>query len=129
MRARQGEQVTAELVEAGAIAALLAAAHLATMVSVEWDPFIPMLLNLLLALSALWLMASGFLSDEVGRVNLSLALIVLYVITRFFDYSTTLPDRSLLFIGAGVILLAGGYLLDRGRRRLLEAMREKESDA
>ena len=129
MRARQGEQVTAELAEAGAIAVLLAAAHVAALVTVDWDPLYPIVFNALFALSALGLMASGYLRDHEGRVNLSIALIALYVITRYFEYSIDLLDSSLLFFGAGVILLAGGYLLDRGRRRMLASMREREGEA
>ena len=69
--------------------------------------------NALFALSALGLMASGYLRDHEGRVNLSIGLIALYIITRYFEYSIDLLDSSLMFFGAGVILLAGGYLLDR----------------
>ena len=129
LRARQGERVTAELAEAGAIAVLLAAAHVAVWVSAGWDPLYPIVFNALFALSALGLMASGYLRDHRGRVNLSIVFIALYVITRYFEYSIDLLDSSLLFSGAGVILLAGGYLLDRGRRRMLAAMREREGEA
>ena len=128
LRARQGEQVTAELAEAGAIAALLAATHMAALVTVDWDPLYPIVFNALFALSALGLMALGYLRDHEGRVNLSLALIALYVITRYFEYSIGLLDSSLVFFGAGVVLLAGGYLLDRGRRRMLAAMRQREGE-
>ncbi len=128
-RARQGEQVTAELAEAGAIAVLLAAAHVAALVTVDWDPLYPIAFNALFALSALGLMASGYLRDHEGRVNLSIALIAIYVITRYFEYSIALLDISLLFFGAGIILLVGGYLLDRGRRRMLASMRDREAEA
>ena len=128
LRARQGQQVTAELAEAGAIAALLAATHMAALVTVDWDPLYPIVFNALFALSALGLMALGYLRDHEGRVNLSLALIALYVITRYFEYSIGLLDSSLVFLGAGVVLLAGGYLLDRGRRRMLAAMRQREGE-
>ena len=129
LRDRHGEQVTAELAEAGAIAVLLAAAHVAALVTVDWDPLYPIVFNVLFALSALGLMASGYLRDHEGRVNLSIALIAIYVITRYFEYSIDLLDSSLLFFGAGVILLAGGYLLDRGHRRMLTSMREREGEA
>ena len=128
LRARKGEQVAAELAEAGAIAVLLAAAHVAVWVSV-WDPLYPIVFNALFAFLVLGLMASGYLRDQEGRVNLSIALIALYVVTRYFEYSIDLLDSSLLFSGAGVILLAGGYLLDRGRRRMLASMREREGEA
>ena len=129
LRARQGEQFTSELAEAGVIVIVLAAVHVATLVYVDWYPFYPIVFNALFALSALGLMASGYLRDHEGHVNLSITLTAIYVITRYFEYSIDLLDSSLLFFGAGVILLAGGYLLDRGRRRMLAAMREREGEA
>ena len=125
-RRRRGVHETADFAEAGMILVVLAAAHVAVLVSVDWFPFYPIMFNVLFALSALGLMASGYLQDHKGRVNLSIGLIALYVITRYFEYSIDLLDSSLVFFGAGVILLAGGYLLDRGRRRMLAAMRERE---
>ena len=76
-------------------------------VPVEWEPLYPIVLNALFALAALGLMVSGYLQGREGRVNLALALIALFIISRYFEYSTTLFDRSLVFVGAGVILLAG----------------------
>ena len=125
-RTQRGEQKTADFAEAGVVVAILAAAHFATLVYVDWLLLYLIVFNVLFALSALGLMASGYLRDHEGRVNLSIVLIALYVITRYFEYSIELLDSSLLFFGAGVILLAGGYLLDRGRRRMLSAMRERE---
>ena len=127
--ARQGDRSPAELAEAGAIAVLLVAAHMAALVTVDWNPVYPIVFNALFALSALGLMASGYLRDHEGRVNLSIGLVALYIITRYFEYSIDLLGSSLVFFGAGVILLAGGYLLDRGRRRMLASMREREGEA
>jgi len=129
LRTQHGEQEAADFAEAGVIVVVLAAAHVAALVSVDWDPFYPIVFNALFALSALGLMASGYLQDREGRVNLSIGLVALYVVTRYFEYSIDLLDSSLLFSGAGVILLAGGYMLDRGRRRMLASMREREGEA
>ena len=127
-RARLGDRSPVDLVEAAAIAVLLAAAHAAGRAPVDWDPLYPILFNALFALSALGLMASGYLRDHEARINLSIGLIAVYVITRYFEYSIDWLDSSLVFFGAGIILLAGGYLLDRGRRRMLAAMREREGE-
>ena len=125
-RAQAGGESPVELAEVGLIAVLLVVAHVAGLVPAGWDPLYPILFNALFALSALGLMASGYLRDHEGRVNLAIAFIAIYVITRYFEYSIDLLDSSMVFIGAGVVLLAGGYLLDRGRRRMLAAMRERE---
>ena len=128
-RTRRGEQETADFAEMGVIVVVLASAHMAALMHVNWTLLWSIVFNTLFALSALGLMASGYLRDHEGRVNLSIALIALYVITRYFEYSIDLLDSSLLFFGAGVILLAGGYLLERGRRRMLASMREREGGA
>ncbi|MDE2899813.1 MAG: DUF2157 domain-containing protein [Chloroflexota bacterium] len=125
-RAQAGDKSPLVFAEAGAVAVLLVTALTAGLVPVDWEPLYPIVFNALFALLALGLMASGYLQEHEGRVNLSLAIIALYVITRYFEYSISLLDSSLVFFGAGVILLGGGYLLDRGRRRMLVAMRERE---
>ena len=127
-REQRGDRSPVDLAEVAVIAVLLVAAHLPALVSVDWEPLYPIVFNALFALSALGLMASGYLREHEGRVNLSLALIALYVITRYFEFSIDLLDSSLVFFGAGIVLLAGGYLLDRGRRRMLAAMREREDE-
>ena len=125
-RARQGEQSMTDYAEVVVIVVVLAAVHVATLDAVRWEPLYVIVFNALFTMSVLGLMASGYLYDHEGRVNLSIGFIALFVITRYFEYSIDLLDSSLLFFGAGVILLAGGYLLDRGRRRMLAAMRERE---
>ena len=126
LRIRRGVSSVVGSIEAAAIVVLLAASHLVVRVPVDWEVLYPIVFNALFALSALGLMISGYLQEREGRVNLSLGLIALFVITRYFEYSTSLFDRSLVFIGAGVILLAGGFLLERGRRKMLDAMRARE---
>ena len=128
LRVQRGGRPLVELGEAGLMAALLAATHLAARVPVDWEPLYPIVFNALFALSALGLMVSGYLQEHEGRVNLSLGLIALYVITRYFEYSMGLFGSSLVFFGAGVVLLAGGFLLERGRRQMLAAMRVRESE-
>ncbi len=128
LRVRRGDRSTMEFVEVALFAALLVAVHVAARVPVDWEPLYPIVFNGLFALSALGLMASGYLQEHEGRINLSLALIALYVITRYFEYSRSLFDSSLMFFGAGVILLAGGFLLERGRRKMLASMHVREGE-
>ena len=128
LRVRRGDRSPMELVEVATIVVLLTAAHLAVRVPAGSEPLYPIVFNLLFALSVLGLMASGYLQEHEGRVNLSLGLIALYVITRYFEYSIGLFNSSLVFFGAGIVLLAGGFLLERGRRRMLAAMHLREGE-
>lgn len=125
-RIRRGDASVVGPFEIATVVLLLTASHVLVRIPVDWEPLYPIVINALFALSALGLMVSGYLQGREGRVNLALALIALFVISRYFEYSTTLFDRSLVFVGAGVILLAGGFLLERGRRRMLDAMRSGE---
>ena len=125
-RVRRGATSVVEPFEIATVVLLLTASHALVRVPVGWEPLYPIVLNALFAVTALGLMVSGYLQGREGRINLALALIALFVISRYFEYSTTLFDRSLVFVGAGVILLAGGFLLERGRRRMLDAMRSGE---
>ena len=126
---RQRENLRPSLIgviELAAVIALLAASHLAVHVPAGDEAIYAIVFNALFALSALGLLVSGYLQGNEARVNLALALIALLVISRYFEFSATLFDLSLVFVGAGIILLAGGFLLERGRRRLLAAMRAGE---
>ena len=42
--------------------------------------------------------------------------------TRYFDVFGTLLKGGLAFIGAGIVLVGGGWLLESARRRLLQTM-------
>ncbi|MCH7734241.1 MAG: hypothetical protein IH961_03380 [Chloroflexi bacterium] len=44
------------------------------------------------------------------------------IVTRYFELSWGLFDRSLVFIVAGLILLGGGFLLERGRSKMVRRM-------
>ena len=115
-----------EVIELGAVVVLLAASHLVVHIPADDEATYAIVFNALFALSALGLLVSGYLRGNEARVNLALGLIALLVISRYFEFSATLFDLSLVFVGAGIILLAGGFLLERGRRRLLAAMRAGE---
>lgn len=60
-----------------------------------------------------------------GWVNLAVGFLGLNIITRYFDLFGTLLDGGLLFLSAGVVILALGLYLERKRRRLLASLREE----
>ena len=125
-RVRHRDSSVVGPLEIATVVLLLAASHALVRIPVGWEPLYPIVFNVLFALSALGLMISGYIQGNESRVNLALGLIALLIISRYFEFSATLFDLSLVFVGAGVILLAGGFLLERGRRRLLAAMRAGE---
>jgi uncharacterized membrane protein len=64
--------------------------------------------------------AAGFLTHRGGLVNLGIAYFALDVISRYVDLAWGMLDTSLFFMLGGVLLLGGGFILERARRRLME---------
>ena len=120
------KEEVSDYVEIGAAVLLLASSHLVVHFHGADAAIFTILFNVLFALLALGMLVHGYQRESESRVNLSMALIGLYLISRYFEYSLELLDGSLVFVGAGVILLVGGFLLERGRRRMLTAMRTTE---
>jgi uncharacterized membrane protein len=76
--------------------------------------------NLLFFSAMLWLVFAGLRTRDRFLVNLAFGLFVVALISRYFDTFWTLFDRSLFFMAGGVVLLVGGYFLERQRRRLAQ---------
>jgi len=69
--------------------------------------------------AVIWAVLLGVATGRESLVNLSLVLFGLVVMARYFDFFGTLSNKSIGFIGAGVLLLVGGFVLERSRRFLL----------
>ncbi len=108
---------------------LLAAAYLVVYVPVGGDLVYPLLFNFLLFISIVGLVFVGYFRGEERIINLALAVFGIDVVTRYLEYSWNLLDRSLVFIVAGLVLLGGGYLLERGRRQVIGRLRQSGGGA
>lgn len=73
-----------------------------------------------------WLIYAGYRSNDGLQVNLSFLFFAIWVLTLYFDTFWTLMDRSFFFMGGGVILFVGGYLLERQRRNLLRRVEHEK---
>ena len=120
---RNEQKFTLNGIEGIAIAILLAAAYMVVVVDSGGEVFYAVVLNALLALALIGVLVSGYLRGREAWVNIALVFTGINVIVRYFEYSWDLLDRSLIFVAAGVILLLGGYLVERGRQKMLERIR------
>ena len=102
---------------------LLAAVFLLIYLPGESDLTYPLIFNGLLIFGIVGLVFGGFFRSDEAWINIALVFFGVDVFARYFEFSFDLFDRSLVFIGAGSILLAGGFLLERGRRKLMERIR------
>ena len=120
---RKEQEFTLTGIEGIAIAILLAAAFVVVGVETGGEVIYAVVFNALLALALLGVLVSGYLRGREAWVNIALAFIGVFIISRYFEYSWDLLDRSLIFVAAGVILLLGGFLAERGRQKMLERIR------
>ena len=124
---RNEQSFTLNGIEGVAIVVLSAAAYVVMGVDGDLDGngdvLFTVVFNALLALALLGVLVSGYLRGKEAWVNIGLAFIGINIIARYFEYSWDLLDRSLIFVAAGVILLLGGYLVERGRQAMLDRIR------
>ncbi len=66
----------------------------------------------------MWLVYVGLHLNDRFLVNLAFVFFALAVLARYFDTFWTLMNRSFFFMAGGLLLLIGGYALERGRRKL-----------
>ena len=106
-----------------AAAVFLAAAGLVVYSPQIGDWVFPVLFNLLLLAGIVGLLLLGYFSGRETFINFGVVFFSIDLFTRYFELSFDLLDRSVVFIVAGVILLAGGFLMERGRRVVLNRLR------
>jgi uncharacterized membrane protein len=89
----------------------------------EDDALVPALAaNVVMAALALGAVLVGYANEEGWLVNLGIALVGIDVFARYFDFFWDLLPRSLVFLGAGFVLLALAWGLERQRSRLRARM-------
>lgn len=81
--------------------------------------------NLVLLASEIGVIALGWFRNLPGLANLGIAVFFIQLVTRYFDLLGGMLQGGLMFIGAGIVLFLGGFLLERYRRKLLYAMSER----
>ena len=60
--------------------------------------------------------------SSIVLANFAIAGLVIQILTRYFDWFWDLLSGSVLFIVTGLLVLVGGFLLERNRRRLIAAI-------
>lgn len=78
--------------------------------------------NLLLFGGTVGLIVLGIQRRTAWVVNLGLIIFVIHVLTRYFDLFFSAMNKSVFFMVGGVLLLGGGWLLERNRRRWVGGM-------
>jgi len=66
-----------------------------------------------------WVIHGGYLAGDRFWVNVGVGAFALAILAVYFDRFWGLMDRSAFFLVTGLILLGGGYVLERKRRQWL----------
>lgn len=104
------------------------AVFLAGVVAAEFVAEVPRMIifNLLLFVGTVSLVVLGVRRRSELLVNMGVAIFVIHMITRYFDLFFDALDKSVFFIFGGVLLLGGGWLLERNRRRWIGEWGDKQ---
>lgn len=81
--------------------------------------------NLLLFFAVVFVVVAGYNYREPALVNIGLLFFVLDVIARYFDFFWDMLPRSVFFMAGGLLLILGGILLERQRRKMVREMQVK----
>jgi uncharacterized membrane protein len=87
-----------------------------------------LLFNIFFALEIVGLVVLGFIRQYPAYVNIGLLFFALDVIARYFDFFWALLPRSLFFIFGGLLLLTGGIMLEKKRRKILASFNIQEGE-
>ncbi len=114
------EAATVAVAVALVLLAVLAAPR-AEPTAADADPILfPLLFNAVMIALALGAIVVGYANDEVWLVNAGVAFVAIDVFARYIDLFWDMLPRSLVFVGAGLVLLALAFFLERQRSRLVE---------
>lgn len=80
--------------------------------------------NILFLIAVLGVMSLGYIRRYPAYINTGLLFFALFVFARYFDIFWKMLPRSLFFITGGLLLLVGGFMLERKRRRVIRQLKE-----
>jgi uncharacterized membrane protein len=79
--------------------------------------------NSIFLIGVLWLLFSAYKLKEIWRLNFSILALFGFILIRYFDWiEKTELDRSIFFLGLGIVFLITGWVLERVRRNVLASI-------
>lgn len=82
------------------------------------------ILNILLFIFLLLVILLGYRKKEDRYINLGILFLFIFVVVKYFDWFFDFLDKSIFFVSAGILMLAVGWFLERGRRAMISATHE-----
>lgn len=80
--------------------------------------------NIVIFLHVLGIIFLGYLRKENYLVNIGTFILFILIIVKYFDWFFASLDKSIFFIGAGILLFIVGWFMEKGRRYMLSNIEE-----
>lgn len=81
--------------------------------------------NILIFLELVGIIFLGYLKRENWLVNLGVFFIFILIFVKYFDWFFAFLDKSIFFIGAGILLLVLGWFMEKGRRYMISRIKSE----
>lgn len=88
--------------------------------------FWAMLFTVVSFLFMVGLILSGFMRKESWRINLGAIALFVFIVIKYFDWFFVFLDKSIFFIGAGILLFIVGALMEKGRKYMIKQVSAPE---
>lgn len=79
--------------------------------------------NLAIFFELLGLIFSGYLRRETWLINMGVVFLSLLIVLKYFDWFFTFLDKSIFFIGAGILLFVVGWFMEKSRRYMISEVK------
>lgn len=79
--------------------------------------------NILVFIEVLGIIFSGYLKKEEWLINLGAVFLFILIFVKYFDWFFSFLDKSIFFIGAGLIFFGVGWFMEKGRRRMIATIK------
>ena len=84
--------------------------------------------NVLLFGEIMGVILAGYGRKEKWLINLGVFFLFIFILVKYFDWFFDFLDKSVFFIGAGILLFAVGWFMEKGRRYMLAEMKNKNEE-
>lgn len=86
-------------------------------------------LNVALFAELIGLIFLGYVRRETWLINTGAVLMFLLILVKYSDWFFSFLNKSIFFIGAGVLLFVVGWLMERGRRYMIKSISAQSPEA
>lgn len=77
------------------------------------------LFNILAFAQMIGVIFLGYFKKEENLVNLGAFFMFMFILVKYFDWFFSFMDKSVFFIGAGILLFVVGWFMEKGRRYMI----------